>query len=234
MVFPDYCGRAVANGFAGEVATAAPGALVVAVANGPHGPYPPAVEQPGLLVVQSRPTFNHAILLGLGTALDAGAGRIVRLDTAEHPTAMLGQMFTDLGSADVVVADLTFDQATMRPGSADDYHNHFVMPVVHGAATGGKLALSGAHGYMAFTGEALTELLPAARAAVARSAATGLTGGREAFWGVDAILFTLAHRAGMDVRVRHVPASEMRDRPAAKCAEQLTDTLAMFAALDPC
>jgi hypothetical protein len=207
-----------------------PDVAVIAAVNGLPGAVPGRRGQLRTLVTAA--SFNWAVLTALRCAADTGAARVVRLDTAEHPPATIPVMLAQLGSADVVVTDLTFDATTMRPGSADDYHNHFVMPAVHAGASAGTLALSGASGFMAFTAAALSAVLAPVERAFAATAADDGFGGQPVFWGVDAALAIVAARIGLRVQVGHVAATELRDRSAGVCAAQLTDTLRLIRALD--
>ena len=167
IVFPDFRGTATCAGFAAELRRHAQ-ALAVAALNGPdraeldRAASHAAGQEGTRTVVCERPGFNEAVLTGLEQAVALGADKVVRMDTAEHP----------LDDADVVVFDLVFDETTLRPQSADEYHNNFVMPTLTKTATGGQLSLSGAHGYMAFRADVLPTLLAGARQALRAASPT--------------------------------------------------------------
>jgi len=224
-MFPDLNGTALANGFATTIRQVTP-ADIVAVVNGPgiHAGQSIDCDEPRCHALASAPGFNPATALGLGHALNLGAERIARIDTAEHPVELIGHAFAALEHHPMVVLDLQFGPRTLRAGSADEYHNLHAIPSVLSWATGGRLRLSGAHGFMAWRADVLAALLPTAIKAVEQAPALRR--------GLDTALPILAARAGLDVGVIPIDATELRDRPATTCAVQLVDTLELIARLD--
>lgn len=235
VVVPDYQGQASRSGFAGELlAVVDEGTCVLMVINGGTGPEiaqavaaNDARERVVSLVCEAG--FNTAVMAGMRGADAMGASAVVRIDTAEHPLTEVMASFAMLAEADVVVRDLAFDAATLRAGSADEYHNLEVIPAILGRFTGGHLPMSGAHGFMAFRGEGLTELLDEAQAVLERAAARR---GSALMWGADTAIAVVAANAGRRVKVVKIDAELLRDRPTAKCAQQLHDTLDIALALE--
>lgn len=233
IVFPDWQGQACNDGFAEALHSVAPHAVIVPALNGPD-PAPlassaEAATSPWCSPVVTGPGFNRAVLAGLVHALNLAAGqacRVVRLDTAEHDLALIPAALAALDHADVAVLDLTFDASTLRAGSVDEFHNLHVIPEIVACYTGGRLRLSGAHGFMALRGHALAQLIPDVTAALDRAGWP--------CWGGDTLLPVLAARRGLDVEVVAVPATTLRDREGAKCVGQVRDTLAVLRAADAC
>lgn len=207
-----------------------PGATTVAAVNGVD--LLPAVAA-GTEVAMCDTGFNRAVVGGLRHAVAMGADRVVRMDTEEHPVELLPEALDALEGADVVVLDLAFDGSTLRPGSADEYHNLHVLPELLDSFTGHAMTLTGAHGYMAFRGEALARLLPFVEAALALAEDDAARAHRPSVrWAADTAFPVCAGRLGMRVRVLVHPAVQLRDRDGEKCAVQTRDTLSMVRALD--
>ena len=237
VVIPDYEGRASRDGFVAEVLDAChhdPRVHVAVVVNGGTenqrrgAAATNANHGRSCTTVTTSAGFNTAVLAGVRTAINLGADRVVRIDTAEHPLTQIMASFAMLDDADVVVRDLVFDERTLRSGTADEYHNLEVIPTLLSRFTGGALSLTGAHGFMGFRGELLAAVVTEVENLLARAEATR---GTQLMWGIDTALAVVAERSGCRVNVEAIPATVLRDRSTAKCAQQLHDTLDLMLAL---
>jgi hypothetical protein len=182
--------------------------------------------------VYSTPGFNAAVLAGLARAVVPGA-LVARIDTNEHDLSTLPMAFSLLEAADMAVLDMSFDEETLRPGSAEEYHTKFVIPAIIGFATGQRWSLSGSHGFMVFRSEALARILPIVVAALGLANEVEKKAGRsEITWSADTLLPIVADRLGMRLRIVLQSATEMRDSGSEKCALQAWDLRCLLSALD--
>lgn len=225
VTYPDFAAAGTARGFPARLRAALPTAQVVAVLNGPAVSPAPARCIDWLHVLRTAAGFNTACLAGLTHAADLGADRIVRVDTAEHDLTLLPAMLTALGSADVVVADLTYPPALMPRGTVERVCHDVLLPALTSSASGGAVTLGGAHGLIAWRSGTLRAALPTVRTALRQ------LGTAAPAWAADTALVVAAARAGARVQVMHVPAGTPRHRPAAKCREQVAATAALLTAL---
>lgn len=225
VVVPAMDLTALEEEFHARVHSSIPGATVLYAINGPDARNLERAAAPeGCRLMATRPRFNHGVLDGLHAALASGSRRIVRMDSAEHPAEVLPDVLTRLSDDSMRVIDLSFLQdVTLRSGSADSYHNLYVIPEVLAALAGEGLRVSGTHGFMVMPAPVLALVLPLVDAALALVEAEG----RQVIWGADTMLAVCAAKVGFEVCIEKVPAEEMRDRDEAKCAAQLRDTLAL-------
>jgi hypothetical protein len=229
VVAPDYRGLASTSGFPSSIiGSCATDVVIIMVVNGGNDDEQRAAVQANsylgdrCLTVITDAGFNIAVMAGMTAALAFGADRVVRIDTAEHPVLLIDETFALLDEVDVVIRDLTFDESLLRPDSADEYHQLVVVPEILGAFSDGQLSLSGAHGFMGFRKDALADALDEVHIVLERA---GIRRGAPLDWAADTALALVATRRGARVRVEPVRAELLRDRPTAKCAGQLRDTL---------
>lgn len=225
VVFPDYRGLSC-EGVTSRIHASCPNALAIAALNGPENEELTAKAGVGVGYewIVTEPGFNAAVYGGLSRALEVGAERVVRLDTAEHDIQLLNQAFGFLDEYDMVVLDLAFDEKTLVRGTPDERLNTVDMPNLTGSATRGVLRLSGAHGYMAFRAEALRAVLPDVAVAQERLG-VGVT------WGLDTAVALLVANRGYRCKVFPVAAQEVRNRPQEKIDAQLAHTRSWVTAL---
>jgi hypothetical protein len=231
IVYPDFQGRQAMSGdFARRIHGVMPDAVVVSAVNGVH--LIPHCDE-GVHPVMCGTGFNRAVVDGLRYAVALGATRVARIDTEEHPVELLPAAFAALDDFDVVVLDLAFDCDTLRAGSADEYHNLHVMPEILDSVTGHSVSLTGAHGFMAFRGEALARMLPFVDAALSYAETQAAEANRPPVrWAADTAFPVCAVRLGLRVCVLSHPSVVLRDRDGEKCAIQTRDTLAIVQALE--
>ena len=231
VVVPDYQGQEASHGTLSRAVSAVlPDAVTVAAVNGVDVL---SATAPEVDVCFASPGFNRPVLAGLSRALDIGADEIARVDDNEHPMDLLPYAFDQLDAADVVVLDTAFDAATLTPGSGEEYHTRWVIPETIRAATDGRLALSGAHGFMAFRASALAVVLPVALSALSRAEDAARRLHRpDVIWSVDGLLVVIAVRQGLRVAVHPRRATAQRANPPEKSVAQLRDLLALVRALD--
>lgn len=218
VVFPDYRAENHKT-MTGRIHAACPDAVAVGALNGPQEAEltPHAGNGTGWERIITPPGFNAAVHGGLRCALAAGATKVVRLDTAEHDVQLLPEAFARLDRTGMVIFDLVFDEDTLVAGTPDERLNLVDMPGLLSSATGGRLALSGAHGYMAFTREVLDPSL-----AVVERALAHVDG--SVTWGLDTAVALAAVNLGFEFEVIGVKATELRNRPEAKIDTQLRHT----------
>lgn len=207
-----------------------PDAEIIYVINGDDPPDVKDVDRPdGVHLVVSGGVFNNAVVAGLRYALALGSRAIVRMDSEEHPPEVLPAIIDRVESDPVWVVDLSFEpHVTIRPGTADSYHNLHVIPAVVSSYAKEELYLTGAHGFMVFAPQVVAQVIPFVADVVER--VEGVV--PRVVWGADTLLAVCAAKLGFDVSVTHVNAEEMRDRPEEKCVIQLRDTLAVMNAFE--
>ncbi len=214
VLYPDYLGEGLTpGGFADRLL--ADGRRVVALVNGPD---PNELKAP-------RRTDVDAVLSpvsGLAPSLRYGyraaatlADVVVRVDTAETPTDRIEQLAQEAWSHGGAIGDLVFNTVTLRQGSADELAQLDVFPTMFDKVTGGRLVLTGAHGFQAWTSGMLTEVLPLAEQLWDAAAAHG-----PMRWGFDAAMALAGDMVGRTPTVVRYPATSMRDRNRSVIAEQ--------------
>ena len=145
---------------------------------------------------------------------------IVRLDTNEHPVAMiptLVQRVRDHGG--MAIGNVRFSPKTIVPGSPDEFF-HVVCRTLYETATHGALPLSGAHGFQAFAPDVCAEVLEAALLIIERA---NRDGGPPLGWGLCGAMAMGAVAIGTPVYLADLLATQPRNRPAEKVAAQLQD-----------
>lgn len=230
VVVPTMSLRRMTEGFHERVHSVFPDSIVVYVLNGPTMQPIEGIDVPdGVQLVSCVGVFNDAVVAGLRHALTLGVDAVVRMDTEEHPPEVLPAIVEQLGDCPVWVVDLSFEpEVTIRPGTADSYHNLHVIPTVVSTYARENLLLSGAHGFMVLTIQAVAQVLPFISDVVRQTENIE----PPVIWGADTLLPVCATKLGFHVSVTHVPAESMRDRPEEKCLVQLRDTLTVMSILE--
>ena len=207
-----------------------PDALVLYSLNGPDAvslASTPAAD--GVVLVPARQGFNYGIVDGCRAALSYGATTVVRMDTHEHPPEILPHILSLTDTHPCIVIDLEFHYGeTLRKGSADSYHNLYVIPEIISTHAREPFRLTGAHGFMVFDASVLAHVLPFVEASLA-IVAESQPG--KVMWAADTLLPICASKLGYPIMVEHVEAEEMRDRDEDKCLAQMHDTLVLAEAL---
>jgi hypothetical protein len=232
VVVPTMGLGVLADPFAARVQAVLPGAEIVFVLNGPAARETDvdSVEvPPGVHLVVCEGFFSQAVLEGIRFALSLNPSVIVRMDSQEHPPEVLPSVLSRLDEFPVWVIDLQFTPGmTVVPGTADSYHNRFVIPALTATHTDGNVELSGAHGFMVFSPAAAAQVLPFVEMAL-----SDIEGhDPPVVWGGDTALVVCAQKLGFPVAVHRIAAVEMRNRPEEKCVVQLRDQLLVVTALE--
>ena len=242
-MIPDYQAKATiaaathASGIIADILATYPRLTVVPVLNG---------DNQGTLLEIAKTTRSSRMLPIVGDhaerklvgALMSGYARlanncaaddvIVRLDTAEHDIAYIGELARQAKEHGAVVGDLDFSVGGhLVEGTYDRFIHTDVFPELYGAMTDGKLRLSCAHGYQAYRVGILREILPKAKLLVERvekNLHTTLT------WGMDGIMAITAVSALGTIPRILVPAQSDRNRSTDKINAQLGQHCAILKA----
>lgn len=194
------------------------------------------------IVTGISPLFEPAITTageGLVSALVAGYqhvlanypdAAIVRLDTDEHPIALVPTLVQWAHECHgMAIGNLRVTPELLISGSADALF-HAACPVLYGTASHRALPLSGVHGFQAFAPGACADVLEAALLMVERA---NRDGGPPLQWGLDGAMAMGAVAIGTPVYIANILATQPRQRPAEKVADQLNDFIrTVLAALD--
>ena len=243
VMIPDYQGKATmaaathASSIIANILGTYPRLMVVPVLNG---------DDQGKLLDVAKTTRSSRMLPIVGDyverklvgALMSGYARlanncaaddvVVRLDTAEHNVAHIGELAWQAEKHGAVVGDLDFSVGGhLVEGTYDWFIHTDVFPELYGAMTEGKLRLSCAHGYQAYRAGVLKEILPMAKLLVERvekNLNTTLT------WGMDGIMAITAVSAFGTIHRMLIPAESDRNRSADKINAQLGQHCAILKA----
>lgn len=155
---------------------------------------------------------------------------VVRLDTEEHPVQYVGELADRASQIEgVVVGDLEHGEELMPRDSFEYYSNSQITPKLFSAATGGKLIISGAHGFCAIS----KRVLPLLRSQAYRiwCKAGEKSKKSDLNWGFDAMIYLAAIGLGVPIEVVRIPATHFRSRDRRKILDQrFADEMAINAA----
>jgi hypothetical protein len=213
-LYPDYLGENLQpGGFADRLLVDYKN--VVALVNGPHPEKLHPVHRDDVTVVVS-PASGLAPSLRYGYRAASELGDVVvRIDTAENPTKRIFELAALAAEHGGAIGDLYFDENTLRSGSADEHSQLDVFPTMFRLFTQGRLQLTGAHGFQAWSSKTLAEVLPVAEELWDRA-----SDGTSMRWAFDAAMALAADVVGSTPAVCGYPAFEVRDRDRFKIAEQ--------------
>jgi hypothetical protein len=185
-------------------------------------------KEPGFRPIVSLPGLSYA--LDKAYSKVGRADVVIRLDVDEHPVASILSLAERARQIKgVVVGDLEHSDLLMPPESFEAFSNNTIMPRIFSDATGGKLLISGAHGFCAIHGPVLSKLRSKATQIWRKVVSTNK--GPCHIWGYDAMLYLAAIGLGIPIEVVKIPAIEHRNRDRREIMDQKNaDVAAIIAA----
>ena len=154
---------------------------------------------------------------------------IVRMDSAEHDVAHIGMLAVEAEEHGAAVAELDFSEGGLVDGTYDYYIHREVFPEMYATATKGKLRLSCAHGFQAFTPDTALAALVVVNILIEEVEAYT---GEPMKWGLDAAMAIGVIAADGAVQMLKVPANgPVRNRDRAKINAQLRNHLSLLMAV---
>jgi hypothetical protein len=207
-----------------------PDAYIIPALNGTQGDFSKteAISRFGFHPLISSPGL--ACTLNKAYSKTGSVDVVVRLDVDEHPVYCIGELAERARQIEgVVVGDLEHREELMPRDSFEYFSNTEITPKLFSSATGGRLHISGAHGFCAISKNVLPALRSQAyriwRKAAQRSKKTELS------WGFDAMIYLSAIGLGVPIEVKKIMATEFRSRDRKKIIEQrFADEMAINAA----
>jgi hypothetical protein len=213
-----------------EIKRLYPDAYIIPALNGTEGDFSKteAISRFGFHPLISSPGL--ACTLNKAYSKTGSVDVMVRLDVEEHPARYIGELAERARQIEgVVVGDLEHGEELMPRASFEFFSNSEITPKMFSDATGGKLIISGAHGFCAIS----RNVLPTLRSQAYRIwCKAGLRSKKaELSWGFDAMIYLSAIGLGVPIEVVRIPATDFRSRERKRILEQrFADEMAINAA----
>ena len=221
FLVPVYKGKGMNEGEMGpRIAAQFPDSTVITVYNGVTADEVPELPSP-YKPVWSSPGLRSALEAGYAAYTKDGTTQpLVRTDSDEHPIERFEELADEAFQTNhLVVGNLTYGERPdlMPTGSADEAAQR-IWEVMYGQATCDRAIVGCAHGLLVFPSpDVCKTILEHAKPVLEM---VDLEAGQKVQWGHDGLMILAAVAAGIRVKVVPIRATEPRNRPSAKIADQ--------------